>query len=103
MINAAVQKYLQYSKRIAIFGIAQWAIIAMTSLIAVLLSQTIGIIIDDFAARIVNNIVTCSSTLAVAICSGYYAHSAYDNNLNRKINSTFKSSFTNEEESVSNG
>lgn len=85
MTNSVISKYLQYSKRIALFGIIQWAVIACASLMLVLLSAQFGIYVDEFIMRVVNNVVTCSSALAVAICSGYYAHSAYDNSLKRKI------------------
>ena len=87
MTNTVISKYLQYSKRIAVFGIAQWAVLACASLIAMLLFAHLGIHVDEFVMRVVNNIVTCSSALAVAICSGYYAHSAYDNSLKKKIES----------------
>lgn len=83
--NTLLQKYIQYSKRIVIFGIAQWAVIALASLVLVLLSSHFGVYVDEWTAKVVNNIVTCSSALAVAICSGYYAHSAYDNSLKQKV------------------
>ena len=101
-MQTTVHKYLQYSKRIAIFGIIQWSVIAFISLILVLLSNVFNIVVDEFAVRIVNNIVTCSSTLAVAICSGYYAHSAYDNNLKQKLFSGIEPE-TSEEEATGNG
>lgn len=87
MQNTLLQRYLQYSKRIAIFGVLQWAVVAFISLILVLLSSKIDLIIDEWVVRIVNNIVTSSSALAIAICSGYYAHSAYDNNLKSRVSS----------------
>lgn len=80
-----MQNYLQYSKRIAIFGIVQWGTIAVISLILVLLSSYLHIFVDEWAARVVNNVVTCSSALSIAVCSGYYAHSAYDNNLKKRV------------------
>lgn len=80
-----LHKYLQYSKRIAIFGIAQWAVLAALSLVIVIMFTGLDISIEEWVARVVNNVVTCSSALAIAICSGYYAHSAYDNNLKNKL------------------
>lgn len=103
MINASLQKYLQYSKRIAIFGIAQWAVLALVSLLAVLLSNMVGIVIDDFAVRVINNVVTCSSALAIAICSGYYAHSAYDNSLKSHVGKAFAYNDGSENTDVGNG
>jgi len=85
MTQNILGRYLQYSKRIAIFGIAQWAVLALASLIILLTQGMFGINVDDYAVRVINNIVTCSSALAVAICSGYYAHSAYDNNLKQRV------------------
>lgn len=87
MQSSILQKYLQYSKRIAIFGIVQWAVLALASLSLVAISNSFGIVVDEYESRVINNIVTCSSALAVAICSGYYAHSAYDNNLKQKSES----------------
>lgn len=92
MMGNIIQRYLQYSKRIAIFGIAQWGVLALASLLAVLLSDAAGIMIDEFAVRVINNVVTCSSALAIAICSGYYAHSAYDNNLKQRVAAAFNQS-----------
>lgn len=87
MMQNMIGRYLQYSKRIALFGIIQWAVLALASLMIVLMYGLYEIRIDDFASSVINNIVTCSSALAVAICSGYYAHSAYDNNLKQKVES----------------
>ena len=88
MTGTVIQKYLQYSKRIALFGIIQWAVLALCALI--LLSDTSGVAVDEYAVRVINNVVTCSSALAVAICSGYYAHSAYDNNLKQRVAAAFE-------------
>lgn len=85
MKNTLLQNYIQYSKRIVIFGIVQWAMIAIAALVLVLLSSRFDVYVDEWTAKVVNNIVTCSSALAVAICSGYYAHSAYDNSLKQKV------------------
>lgn len=103
MTNTLASKYLQYSKRIAVFGIVQWAILACASLVFVLLSAHLGIFVDEFVTRVVNNVITCSSALAVAICSGYYAHSAYDNSLKRKIESVITDHAVFDEEVSSNG
>lgn len=103
MTNNALQKYLQYSKRIAIFGIAQWAILALASLMLVLLSSKFNIFVDEWTSRVINNIVTCSSALSVAICSGYYAHSAYDNSLKQKVSSAILGNISQEEEENSSG
>ena len=89
MINNVLHKYLQYSKRIAIFGIVQWAVLAFLAMATVGLAKSIDITLDEYAMRIVNNIITCSSALAIAICSGYYAHSAYDNNLKNRVSNAF--------------
>ena len=103
MTNTILSKYLQYSKRIAVFGIVQWAVLACASLIFVLLSAHFGIFVDEFISRVVNNVVTCSSALAIAICSGYYAHSAYDNSLKRKIESAITDHVGSDAEVGSNG
>ena len=85
MTQSLLGRYLQYSKRIALFGIVQWAVLAIAVLVIVSMSHTLGIVVDEFAVRVINNIITCSSALAIAICSGYYAHSAYDNGLKQKV------------------
>lgn len=84
MINALAQNYLQYSKRIAIFGIAQWAAIALLTFLLVAVSVVLDRELYSGASDILDNVVACSSTLAVAISTGYYAHSAYDNTLKSK-------------------
>jgi hypothetical protein len=89
LTDNVLHKYLQYSKRIAIFGILQWSIIAMSALIFVLLAEHFNVVIDEWTSRVINNAVTCSSALAIAIASGYYAHSAYDNTLKQKVANAF--------------
>lgn len=102
-MTSIFQKYLQYSKRIAIFGICQWSVIALIALILTLYSSRCGLFIDEWMMRTINNIVTCSSALAVAICSGYYAHSAYDNNLKQKMNNILTESIDNDVDASGNG
>lgn len=83
-----LQNYLQYSKRIAIFGIAQWAVLALLAFLLAALSICIDTIAYESISTIINNVITCSSTLAIAISGGYYAHSAYDNALKNKADET---------------
>ena len=97
MTNTFAHKYLQYSKRIAIFGIAQWAVLACVALIMVALPYRLGFYVDEFIVRVINNVITCSSALAIAICGGYYAHSAYDNSLKRKIEEAIAGGTVNED------
>lgn len=96
-----LQKYLQYSKRIAIFGITQWAIVAILVIAIAYISTFINFHIEDTVSSLLKNIITSSSTLAVAISSGYYAHSAYDKTLNKPTETTNNS--TTQQEDVSNG
>lgn len=103
MPNTVLSKYLQYSKRIAVFGIAQWAVLAGASLAVVLLSSSLGVYVNDFVVRVVNNVVTCSSALAIAICSGYYAHSAYDNSLKGRVERIFEQPNMSEDTASGNG
>lgn len=101
--ESMIKTYLQYSKRIAIFGVVQWAVLALTSLVLVLLSSKFDLIVDEWVTRVVNNVVTSSSALAIAICSGYYAHSAYDNNLKQKINAALEGDTVKNEKKRDNG
>lgn len=103
MNNVILQKYLQYSKRIAIFGITQWAVIAMVALVMSLFSTRLDLFLDEWIMRTVNNIVTCSSALAIAICSGYYAHSAHDNSLKLKIDNALNAEVTEDSPESGNG
>jgi hypothetical protein len=96
-------RYLQYSKRIALFGIIQWSVLALVSLTIVLLSHVFSVVVDEFVVRIVNNIIACSSALAIAICSGYYAHSAYDNSLKQKVASAINGDLTASDTNTGNG
>lgn len=82
-----LQTYLQYSKRIAIFGIVQWAVAAVIVAAIVCIAVFTHNVLYENEAMILKNIITSSSALAMAISGGYYAHSAYDNNLKQKISS----------------
>lgn len=96
-----LQTYLQYSKRIVIFGIIQWAIISgfivLTTYILAFLSINISEIISD----LLKNVISSSATLAVTIVGGYYAHSAYDNTLKNRIDTVVKTTSNNE--TINNG
>ena len=93
-----LQGYLQYSKRIAIFGIAQWAILAILIIAFSYIAAFAQIYIEESVSSLLKNIVTSSSALAVAISSGYFAHSAYDKTLNQRV-----AADQSNQEDVSNG
>ena len=80
-----IHYYLQYSKRIAIFGIAQWAVVAILAVSIVWIMGWLEIYLADTLAALANNIVTSSSALAIATSGGYYAHSAYDKKLQKRV------------------
>lgn len=81
-------KYMRYSKRIAVFGIAQWALIAGTCLVFIWVMGSIDNKVTDTLISLANNIITSSSAIAIATSSGYYAHSAYDKKLQKKVEKT---------------
>lgn len=98
-----MHKYLQYSKRIAIFGIAQWTAIAIIVLAFMGVLMFTGALIDDPIASVLKSMITSSSTIAIAVSGGYYAHSAYDNTLKKKVENTLKASCETCEQGGSNG
>lgn len=78
-------KYMRYSKRIAVFGIAQWALIAGTCLVFIWVMGSIENNVTETLISLATNIITSSSAIAIATSSGYYAHSAYDKKLQKKV------------------
>lgn len=91
-------RYIRYSKRIVIISLFSWVI---TSLIILGLVWFITITekpIDEFAAAVLKNVMTCTSGIVIAATSGYYAHSSYENSLQRKITEAI--SFEDDEEEV---
>lgn len=87
-----MHKYLQYSKRIAIFGIAQWTAIAIVVLAFMGALMFTGTVVDEPIASVLKSMITSSSTIAIAVSGGYYAHSAYDNTLKQKVENTLNAS-----------
>lgn len=81
-------KYMRYSKRIAVFGIAQWALIAGTCLVFIWVMGSIENNVTETLISLATNIITSSSAIAIATSSGYYAHSAYDKKLQKKVEKT---------------
>ncbi len=77
--------YLQYSKRIAVFGIVQWAVVAIIALALGWFCGATDHELEDTIVAMVNNVSTSSSALAIATASGYYAHSAYDKKLKKQV------------------
>ena len=82
--------YLQYSKRIAIFGIVQWAVVAVVVLTFGWFCSAAECQLTDMIVTMINNVTTSSSVLAVATTSGYYAHSAYDKKLKKQLEQAIK-------------
>lgn len=96
-----IQTYLQYSKRIAIFGIVQWAVISVLAIIIASLHTFLPVSANETTADLLKTIVTSSSTVAITISGGYFAHSAYDNKLKQTIPAS--SSAETAQETTSNG
>ena len=80
-----IGKYMRYSKRIAVFGIAQWALIAGVCLVFIWVMGSIDNKVTETLISLANSIITSSSAIAIATSSGYYAHSAYDKKLQKKV------------------
>lgn len=97
--NDLLGNYLRYSKRIAIFGIVQWAIIAGICLVFIWVMGSIDNKLTETLISLANNIITSSSAIAIATSSGYYAHSAYDKKLNKKVEKTIFKDDEEDEES----
>jgi len=76
---------MRYSKRIAVFGIVQWAIIAAVCIVFVWVMGSTENNLTETLMSLANNIIVNSSAIAIATSSGYYAHSAYDEKLKKKV------------------
>ena len=73
-----IVKWLQYSKRIAIVGLAQWCIVAAISLSYVGISMLLKIQMDDYVVSVIKGAISSSSTIAISTSSAYYLHSVAD-------------------------
>ena len=89
-------EYIQYSKKLAISGIAQWVFIVAFVLLIIILAD-----LNAQEADVINSIVTWSATLAGVIITGYMGNSSIEKYANRKF--TLAKSITADEETESNG
>lgn len=80
-----IKNYLQYSKRIVIFGVSQWIAVALFVIALTATAIFTSNHIEQAESEILRNIISSSSTLAIAISGGYYAHSAYDNTIKQRV------------------
>ena len=89
-------EYIQYSKKLAISGIAQWVFIVAFVLLIIILAD-----LNAQEADVINSIVTWSATLAGVIVTGYMGNSSIEKYANRKF--SLVKSISADEETESNG
>ena len=80
-----VQRYIQYSKKITLFGMIQWCVIAMLALcIAVLGALKIGTL-DEYSMGIAKTVVVWSATVAFISVGSYEVNSAIEKAVRQKM------------------
>ena len=82
--ETVVVNWLRYSKRIAVAGIIQWAVIALIVLAYVGISIFTKQPISSQIVEIVKQTVSSAATLAVSTTSAYYLHSAAEKYLKNR-------------------
>lgn len=93
-----MNKYTQHSKKLSIYGLTQWCIIA-AAIIIVLLFADIG----SQESEVLSSIVTWSATLAGLIVTGYMGNSSVEKYANRKFRLSQTTEFGEPCDPVSNG
>ena len=74
--------YVQHSKKLSIWGLLQWALIAASILLIAALGD-----LDDYKTQVLISLLQWSATLSGVIVSGYMVNSAAEKVFKRKINS----------------
>ena len=85
--HTLVKTYMRYSKRIVVFGIIQWSVIAGTCL---LIAVFPSIPMTTSLAEVLKHAMTCASTIAVTLSSGYFLHSGWEESLKKKMESALQ-------------
>lgn len=80
-----VQKYIQYSKKITLFGMIQWCVFGLLALsIAVVSAMRFGTL-DEYSMGITKTVVTWSATVAFVGVGSYEINSAIEKYVKQNI------------------
>lgn len=103
--HVIVQTYMRYSKRVVIFGMTSWVVIAGVVLGLLYWLSIGGYSIDEYVASVLRTVLSSSSGVAIASIGTYMAHSAGENwiNAQKKLNQITNSGNNNEINNEGNG
>lgn len=93
--------YVQHSKKLSVWGLAQWALIAVAVLFIVAFMP-----LDSYSAQVLVSVLQWSATLAGVVVSGYMLNSAAEKAFKQKITTAIASEISEEQASqdeVGNG
>ena len=76
--DSLVQRYIQYSKKITLFGMIQWCVLALFALGIALLGVFRSGMLDEFSMGITKTVVVWSATVAFVSVSSYEMNSAVE-------------------------
>ena len=82
-----LQRYVQYSKKITLFGMVQWCVLALLSLGIVIFSMTSLGALDEYGMGIVKTVVVWAATVAFVSVGSYEANSAIEKAVKARVQS----------------
>ena len=84
--NSFATWYVQHSKKLSIWGLAQWALIAIAVLFITAFTE-----LDSYNAQVLVSVTQWSATLAGVVVSGYMLNSAAEKAFKQKITTAITS------------
>lgn len=86
--NTLVQKYIQYSKKITLFGMIQWCVLALIAMCISIFGSTKLAALDEYTMGVVKTVVVWSATVAFISVSSYEVNSAVEKAVKQKFESS---------------
>lgn len=80
-----IQKYIQYSKKITLFGMIQWCVLALLSLAIVITDNILFHGLNEYETEVIKSVITWSAAVAFISVSTYEANSAIEKVVKQKI------------------
>jgi len=81
-----VQRYVQYSKKITLFGMIQWCVLALMALGIAVFSMTAIGTLNEYSMGVVKTVVIWAATVAFVSVGSYEANSAIEKSVRAKVN-----------------
>ena len=81
-----VQRYIQYSKKITLFGMIQWCVIAVSALAIAVVSMTAIGALNEYSVDVVKTVVIWAATVAFVSVGSYEINSAIEKSVKAKMN-----------------